>query len=342
MQKLFIIGNGFDLAHGLKTSYIDFLTDLEINVNKTPDEYSDILRSDFIETKHIGIQPEWGIFKNKILGYLSKGQIHEKWCDIELFYFQLLLELDKSIRDRVLPFNSPLEINIDLHRVKKYLQIYLVKEQEKFKELDAINYLFSTYNSHQTLVLNFNYTNTVSKYLEKYTNIQQINIHGELNNELNPIIFGFAASDEESKLLIDKNDNEYMRNIKKLNYRLTNNDQKLKTLMNDFSTGIDIFILGHSCGISDRLILSQIFNHKKSETILPFYFKDREGYLQTMINIDRIIDDYSKSVNNPKSFHKLRNFPHCTSMIQHNSGREEIEAFKEFVRNMDANKYSPI
>lgn len=31
MNRLIIIGNGFDLAHGLKTSYCDFIHDYLIN-----------------------------------------------------------------------------------------------------------------------------------------------------------------------------------------------------------------------------------------------------------------------------------------------------------------------
>jgi hypothetical protein len=39
MNRIIIIGNGFDLAHGLKTSYGDFLDWVKSQAVKNPDEY---------------------------------------------------------------------------------------------------------------------------------------------------------------------------------------------------------------------------------------------------------------------------------------------------------------
>jgi hypothetical protein len=40
MNKLILIGNGFDLAHGLKTSYTDFIDDFwEQKKNQITEEY---------------------------------------------------------------------------------------------------------------------------------------------------------------------------------------------------------------------------------------------------------------------------------------------------------------
>lgn len=210
--------------------------------------------------------------------------------------------------------------------------------------MDTVDYFFSELNNPKTLVLNFNYTNTVSNYLDNYKHIKQINIHGELDNQNNPMIFGFAATDKESKILTDKNEEGYMRNIKKFNYLFTNNDKELKSLMND-TRGFDVIIIGHSCGVSDRLILSEIFNHNNLKTITPFYFKDKEGYLQTIINIDRIIDDYSKESKDEKSFNKLENYPECIPMIQHDSKKEDIDEFKKYIvqhKVYKENRYDPV
>lgn len=55
MNHLFIIGNGFDLAHGLKTKYEQFLlwylNNAHIKVNETKD-YSDDLLMDKTEHDH--------------------------------------------------------------------------------------------------------------------------------------------------------------------------------------------------------------------------------------------------------------------------------------------------
>jgi len=39
MNRIIIIGNGFDLAHGLKTSYKDFLEWIKSKIVENPDEY---------------------------------------------------------------------------------------------------------------------------------------------------------------------------------------------------------------------------------------------------------------------------------------------------------------
>ena len=42
------------------------------------------------------------------------------------------------------------------------------------------------------LVVNFNYTDTASQYLAEFPDESLINIHGELSNADNPIIFGYG------------------------------------------------------------------------------------------------------------------------------------------------------
>ncbi len=49
MQKLYIIGNGFDIAHGLKTSYWDFRQYLEKNYPDFLQEFEDLYNIDWID-----------------------------------------------------------------------------------------------------------------------------------------------------------------------------------------------------------------------------------------------------------------------------------------------------
>lgn len=327
MYNLILIGNGFDLAHDLKTSYRHFLNQLDKNAWNNPDQFANILRDELIDAlRRNEVKKNQKIYKNQFIQQLLDLSHLNNWSDIEYLYFKLINEAaNRSNNTQIIKI-----INEEFEQIKKYLKIYLSDEQTNFTKMDAFDYFFSELNNSKTLVLNFNYTNTVSSYLENYRNIKQINIHGELDNENNPMIFGFAASDAESKILIDMNEEGFMRNIKKLNYLFTNNDKELKSLM-DETRGFDVIILGHSCGVSDRLILNQIFNHKNLKSITPIYYKDREGYLQATINIDRIIDDYSKGQNEPKSFIKLENYPQCFPMIQHNSKEEDINKFKTYI-----------
>jgi hypothetical protein len=51
MKNLVIIGNGFDLAHGLKTGYNDFVKHLINEKSKNPKLYSNILNTDNVSNK---------------------------------------------------------------------------------------------------------------------------------------------------------------------------------------------------------------------------------------------------------------------------------------------------
>jgi hypothetical protein len=63
----------------------------------------------------------------------------------------------------------------------------------------------------------------------------------------------------------NKNDNKYLENIKSFKYFETNNYKRLLSFIN--SREYEIFIMGHSCGISDRVLLNTLFEHKNCSFI---------------------------------------------------------------------------
>lgn len=340
MHDLFIIGNGFDLAHDLKTLYSNFLLDLVTKVTNDYENFKDIgnrkKEITFTAVDPIRFPKDIDrIFKQRFCDLLYRNRNHKNWSDIEYLYFTLLTNFkDTRFISEELSwggiFSSAKEINDEFEVVKKYLLKFLNQEQANFKEIEAYKGLFEQYNNKHTTILNFNYTNTVQQYLNKNKEIQLINIHGELNNPNNPMIFGFAANNKESKLLQDKNDNELLRNIKKFNYNLTDNEFNLKKALKE-GEKIEVHILGHSCGISDKLILNQIFNHSNIHSIRTYYYNGHEGYRQSVINIDRIIDDYTKDKTRKTVFPKLKTFPQCQPMIQHDSTNEENTDFMRYI-----------
>ena len=99
---------------------------------------------------------------------------------------------------------------------------------------------------------------------------------------------------------------------------------------------VNVFILGHSIGVSDKLILSDILKHKEIYSIVPFYYKDRNGYLDNQINIDRIIDDYSKTKEEKMNFGKLKRYSECHAMLQHDSTEQEKVEFIDYVRKISS------
>ncbi|WP_075603405.1 AbiH family protein [Saccharicrinis aurantiacus] len=324
MRNIFIIGNGFDLAHGLKTSYGDFLDDLEKKITGKPKDFLDIIVLKRTSGYKISFMERINaMFKNKFLEILFRNKEHPNWSDVEYLYYKMLNQYNNREQNekdfgRAFSYSTSKDLNKDFEVVQKYLQAYLLEQQKEIKLIDGYQQLFNNYDnkSKGTLVLNFNYTNTVSMYLNNCEHIELINIHGELENPDNPIIFGYAASEQESKELLDKNDTELLLNIKRYNYHLTDNEYKLNQFLDRRLSPLMVNILGHSCGVSDRLILSEIFNNENVSGIRQYYYNGHAGYKTTAINIARIIDDYSKTDPSVHKFIKLKTYPQSHPILQ--------------------------
>ena len=141
----------------------------------------------------------------------------------------------------------------------------------------------------QILLLNFNYTKTANQYLNQGTTFEINHIHGEIDNDDNPIIFGYGDElDESYKELSRLNDNDYLKNMKSIRYLETDNYRNLLRFVD--SAPFQIYILGHSCGTSDRTLLNTLFEHKNCVSIKPYYFIDKYGkdnYIELVQNISR-------------------------------------------------------
>jgi len=145
----------------------------------------------------------------------------------------------------------------------------------------------------QILFLNFNYTSTADLYIPKNSGFKVNHIHGELGNEKNPIIFGYGDElDDDYKEISKLNDNDYLKNIKSIRYLETDNYRKLLSFID--SAPFQIYIMGHSCGNSDRTLLNTLFEHKNCLSIKPFYYKKPDGtdnYIEIIQNISRNFND---------------------------------------------------
>jgi hypothetical protein len=139
------------------------------------------------------------------------------------------------------------------------------------------------------MLVNFNYTHTADTYLPKFGRHFRINhIHGDLKS-LNSMIFGYGDElDDCYKEISNKNDNEYLRNVKSIKYLEASNYRELLQFID--SKPYQIYIMGHSCGNSDRTLLNTLFEHKNCVSIKPFYYKKEDGtdnYTEIVQNISR-------------------------------------------------------
>ena len=356
MNRLVLIGNGFDMAHGLKTSYMDFINWYwEQRLNALLTEYSaisqdclcklEIVKTNDCSSWHLFfkthslrnvITREWNFPPSEVINAFRENtdefsvtysrffekiiqSIEKKgWVDIENDYYQLLKgtqkadcgysvkELNeqlaflqeklieylgtigtnqtiKDIHDAIIDFFDPSDFSTE---GKKRAMENIGLDIKSFEE---VQYNYEERNKlipERIMLLSFNYTATVKMYGN--FNIDFNYIHGDLKHPEN-IIFGYGDElDKDYQAILDMNDNELLKHVKSVKYLETRNyHDMLEFLM---SAPFQVFIMGHSCGNSDRTLLNTVFEHDNCVSIKPFYHKradDTDNYLDIVQNISR-------------------------------------------------------
>ena len=165
--------------------------------------------------------------------------------------------------------------------------------RKKFSDSSGIEeiYLKDLIIPENIMLLNFNYTGVADKY--GYLKVASINhIHGDLNN-LNSIILGYGDElDEDYRDFLKQSDNECLRNIKSIKYLESGKYRNLLQFIE--SAPYQVYIMGHSCGNSDRTLLNTLFEHKNCVSIKPYYYQKDDGsdnYLEIAQNICRNFTD---------------------------------------------------
>ncbi|AXG69319.1 bacteriophage abortive infection AbiH [Kordia sp. SMS9] len=170
------------------------------------------------------------------------------------------------------------------------------RDDEKFMfDLDPSESKKQKVVKFNSYIVNFNYTPTFVNYcgylLLEEKQLAHINhIHGELSEE--NIVFGFGDEmDEDYKLIEDMDDNEYLRYFKSFQYSQNSNYKDILRYIN--SEKFQVIIMGHSCGLSDRVLLNTIFEHDNCRSIKVFYYQNGEydNYTEIVQNISRHFND---------------------------------------------------
>ena len=146
------------------------------------------------------------------------------------------------------------------------------------------------------MLLNFNYTKTANMYMPADEHHFPINhIHGHLDNP-DSIIFGYGDElDNKYQEISSLNNNELLKNIKSIRYLEDVNYRNVLEFVE--SAPYQIYIMGHSCGTSDRTLLNTLFEHPNCVSIKPFYYQDDEGqdnYIEIVQNISRNFSNAQK------------------------------------------------
>jgi len=336
INRLVLVGNGFDLALGLKTGYADFMYWLKKKLILEAfgftgqidyKFYHGYLNNDIYIIKITGTRQQfwesWLVnfektnpdYKEQIKGFnkfikdkSSIITVHSKsnfirqidndidklgWVNIEHIFYQNL----KAAKG-----NELNTLNAQLTQLKNYLKEYLKEEQEKIKG-DSSS--FSPYRSRvcqcvlphnefnpeveleekeltleKIQFVNFNYTNTILKLVSQFDGRQElmtnpiIQIHGGLDDSM---IFGYGDEEDEDYPRLEKTgDNNYLEHVKSFRYLQNSDYYDLIRFVN--SGPYQVFILGHSCGLSDRTMLKELFENENCLSIKPLYYQWTEVY----------------------------------------------------------------
>ena len=181
--------------------------------------------------------------------------------------------------------------DIECKKVESFVHDTL-NEKKVITDMDVEDIPEVFFLPDKILFLSFNYTTTADLYLPGNERISINHIHGRLD-EPNSMIFGYGDEiDKNYKTILEKNDNDYLENIKSIKYLESPNYRQLLEFIE--SSPYQIFIMGHSCGNSDRTLLNTLFEHKNCVSIKPFYYireNNTDNYLELVQNISRNFTD---------------------------------------------------
>lgn len=284
-RNIVVIGNGFDMSLGLKSSYQNFI--------------------EYIKHKK-KFDKDYDLYNYNRLFLRKYENFHLNWSDFESLYEEIVRRINnrsqksEELQD-ILDITS---INNAIKRLEEDFTEYLSEEYSKwveqrttpigpeFKKItENINPFFEKLiKDENTYFINFNYTSTIADMCEsilydsqkikessgklKKAKDRVFHIHGSLEEE--NILFGGGFTDSE-----DINEIHYSQSLinDKL-FRIKENEllnatrkqiMSIAKSSNEKSKN-DLFIIGHSLQGSDFLFLSKLI--KEANKVFIFYYED--------------------------------------------------------------------
>ena len=275
MKRLFIIGNGFDLYHGLSTGLNDFNHFMKENYRESYDFINNLI----IDHNPLFNSNEWNKIEDELV------------CVTELDYYHMLYEainssetdMDRASYWSDIQYNADY-FNRDLPEFKKHFDEWINNMNIKNYTPDKnINF------KSDDMFLNFNYTNTL-QLLYGINDNKILHIHGEINSEkvfghnvyideplpmstLTQEDFDHGIEDdwriEEAKAILNSIPTLFYKDSKLL---IENN----RSFFNSISHYSEIIFMGWALGEQDEIYMNQIVSnsHKATKFKVVFYSKD--------------------------------------------------------------------
>lgn len=285
-RNIVVIGNGFDMSLGLKSSYQNFI--------------------EYIKHKK-KFDKDYDLYNYNRLFFRKYENFYLNWSDFESLYEETIRKINNRSQKNEEPQDilDIASINNAIKRLEEDFNEYLLEEYPKWVEqrtiptgnpdvkkfTEKINPFFEKLiKDENTYFVNFNYTNSMedlcgsvlydsdeipqSMLSLKKAKDRIFHIHGSLEEK--NILFGGGFTDSEdinkihySQSLI----NDKLFRIKKDDLLNTTRKQIMSTInLNSKEVQNDLFIIGHSLQGSDFLFLSKLI--KKANKVFIFYYED--------------------------------------------------------------------
>ena len=323
-MDILILGNGFDLAHGLKTKYSDFL--------KYCQEKYNTIRS-------VGVDNSSNFLLDNVWAkhFLNKKLAGDKWIDLENEIYNVIVKLSKlpyfknnvayeNYKNRVFLvakddmdfnfddskyFREPITfLSRDCHNIQikdfigflynqlsdfvKEFEKYLIEETQNLPNVPKYNLRL---NSDCVSLLNFNYTDTCEQLYKINFNhnncgikTKAVYVHGKINNENGcNMVLGTHSFDNEQ---IPVEFNIFKKHHQRHKYGTI---EPYQELLNELKYPKKIYvpkfhIIGHSLDKTDHNILKHILSASE-KSVINIYYHDEEALARMQSNIDLIIGE---------------------------------------------------
>lgn len=307
-QTLYIIGNGFDLHHGMDTSYLSFAKFMKLKYEKVYDLFIEHFGLTQID-QNTKWDPLWAIFE-EVLGQIHADEFLEKFAehaanpgapdfsdgDWDTTAVLIQQEIDELLNGMDLAF-------------KLFIENVNYPKCVFFKKLQI---------NDKAIFLNFNYTHSLEKYYGvSRNNIKYIHNRAKENNKLllghgvkspNPFpeeLPPIGASEEELEMWNDNMSENYHLSIERGKWQIENYySRSLKNVSKVIEDNLDFFkqlkkvkniiVIGHSISEVDhpyfKVILENI-DIKSVNWTISFYNDSSKQKLQNELSKIKIPTD---------------------------------------------------
>lgn len=352
LNKIFLIGNGFDLGHELKTSYSHFiewyvrknlnealtkgtckfeddcmsisisqihsnptfkgrleaLLDELFKSNKLKEYVGDSLPDIGFSNFDFAIKP-----KNKFIQRILKDCLNQEWSGIEFEIYSFIKQAHTIVNSNFnggdyrshTPYATESgninSLNKSVECLKNNLARYLQTQNEPSKDIsswfDAGLNIGSTVPrdelKKEILFLNFNYTTHYfdlieilkSRYGKFYHRFNTINIHGVIDDP-EQMVFGIGDEENDFYSVIESQySDEWLKCMKSFHYFKNEHYQNLLGFTN--KGNYEVYVMGHSCSITDRTLLNMLFENEYCKAITVYHYKGLNSFIKTTYNIAR-------------------------------------------------------